>query len=105
LSRDGQRRNLTWLTGRPPEKILQYRLNLGAPEWMDEVIEDSLLSGTSLELERRLVGDYDERKTQHHLSRHLGGFVHRADGGAFPTEGRLEHRHVVLLTAANQNVA
>jgi hypothetical protein len=46
-----------------------------------------------------------ERKTQHHLSRHLGGFVHRADGGAFPTEGRLEHRHVVLLTAANQNVA
>jgi hypothetical protein len=101
---------------------------------MDEVIEDSLLSGTSLELERRLVGDYDqrklskqrpeerydlktgpisfsqsqedrERKTQHHLSRHLGGFVHRADGGAFPTEGRLEHRHVVLLTAANQNVA
>jgi hypothetical protein len=101
---------------------------------MDEVIEDTLLSNASFELERRLVGDDDDRKlskyrpeerddlktrsialsqsqenrhrnVQHRLSRHLGRFVNGANRRTFPTEHLFEHRHVLLPTAANENLA
>jgi hypothetical protein len=101
---------------------------------MDEVIEDTLLSNASFELERRLVGDDDDwklskyrpeerddlktgsitlsqsqenrhRNVQHRLSRHLGRFVYGANRRTFPTEHLFKHRHVLLPTAANENLA